>query len=766
MEKGQKRITIGVLAGGILDDFTKVVSRGVLRAAKRLGVNVVVLPGKYLDRDLSDNRELRYEYQYNTIFSYAEKEKIDALLVLAGSIGYCVSTERMKKMLTRYKVPCVLIASQVDGFVDVSYDNCAGVRQALEYLIKRVGCKKIGMIGGSSTNLDAEERKQTFFEVLREYGLPHDENVFVEGTLTRKNREIVSGFLDREPDLDAIFCVNDDTALGLYEELKSRGIQPGKDISVVGFDDVVAAARANPPIASVRADGAVLGEKALRMALAMLGGEKIESKKVPTRFILRDSVCQREEDGIFQADGAREFFALDNIFRDIFWRSEDRDDVGRMEQIKETMHALGGYLERQISEKKFFAEENGMQVYIDRLLNLGTMADADVENMLGIMKRIETVLKAWIRDGEHLYAMEKEFSLAYWKIIRAMDYENGRQREEQQTYNYSMKLFVRDMLEFENGNDQSYALILNNLEWLHIEHAFLYAFGEPQIHLFREEFEAPDHLYLKAAKCGNDVFAVPFTEQKTAVEDMLCNPYIQTDKKYSFVQIPLFYNESLYGVLLCDLTNEIFENGEFLVNQMSSAMRIIKLLKVNETIQQQLEESFEAMRENNVVLDTLSKSDGLTMTLNRRGFYQEAEKMLTEARESGKPLLVLYADMNNLKIINDRYGHENGDFSLKMIGRLLAEQIGEKGVAGRIGGDEFAGMLYYDEPDGGKSFLRALRQAFERENKNSDKPYNVTVSAGAVRIDPEEEMTLEEALAKADQKLYIAKQHRKKEVAK
>ena len=140
-----------------------------------------------------------------------------------------------------------------------------------------------------------------------------------------------------------------------------------------------------------------------------------------------------------------------------------------MEQIKETMHALGGYLERQISEKKFFAEENGMQVYIDRLLNLGTMADADVENMLGIMKRIETVLKAWIRDGEHLYAMEKEFSLAYWKIIRAMDYENGRQREEQQTYNYSMKLFVRDMLEFENGNDQSYSLILNNLEWLHID---------------------------------------------------------------------------------------------------------------------------------------------------------------------------------------------------------------------------------------------------------------------------------------------------------
>ena len=74
MEKGQKRITIGVLAGGILDDFTKVVSRGVLSAAKRLGVNVVVLPGEYLARALSDNRELRFGYQYNPIFCYAVKE--------------------------------------------------------------------------------------------------------------------------------------------------------------------------------------------------------------------------------------------------------------------------------------------------------------------------------------------------------------------------------------------------------------------------------------------------------------------------------------------------------------------------------------------------------------------------------------------------------------------------------------------------------------------------------------------------------------------
>lgn len=69
MEKKKKRFTIGVLVSGILDEFTKYVCKGILQGAKLAGVNTVIIPGKYIDRDLSDNQELQYEYQYNTIFS-------------------------------------------------------------------------------------------------------------------------------------------------------------------------------------------------------------------------------------------------------------------------------------------------------------------------------------------------------------------------------------------------------------------------------------------------------------------------------------------------------------------------------------------------------------------------------------------------------------------------------------------------------------------------------------------------------------------------
>ncbi len=132
----------------------------------------------------------------------------------------------------------------------------------------------------------------------------------------------------------------------------------------------------------------------------------------------------------------------------------------------------------------------------------------------------------------------------------------------------------------------------------------------------------------------------------------------------------------------------------------------------------------------------------------------------------GRDALVVYADMNNLKIINDRYGHEEGDFSLKVIADRLAGAAGKDGVAGRIGGDEFAYVCPYDGSDGGLETLAALYAAFQSFNEGTDKVYNVTISAGACVVKPDSGMTLEEALSVADEQLHEVKKLRSKEVAK
>ena len=231
------------------------------------------------------------------------------------------------------------------------------------------------------------------------------------------------------------------------------------------------------------------------------------------------------------------------------------------------------------------------------------------------------------------------------------------------------------------------------------------------------------------------------------------------------VLLPLFSNEMLYGVILCDMTEKVFENGEFLTYQFGSAIKVIELLKANAVIQSQLEESLITLKENNIALDTLSKSDALTGILNRRGFMDAAKEILQRNQRAGKGTLVAYIDMNNLKIVNDRYGHDEGDFSIKVISEQLI-QATKGGIAGRVGGDEFAIIMEYPIERGEHAFIEEIYKGFRQYNRTSTKPYNITVSAGTCLISAKAEIGLKEALNLADGKLYEEKQHKEKTVAK
>ena len=164
-------------------------------------------------------------------------------------------------------------------------------------------------------------------------------------------------------------------------------------------------------------------------------------------------------------------------------------------------------------------------------------------------------------------------------------------------------------------------------------------------------------------------------------------------------------------------------------------------------------------------LDKLSRNDVLTGILNRRGFNALAESVIKDNRELGRDTIISYVDMNNLKVINDRFGHDDGDFALKAVSTLLTEIIGNRGVVGRIGGDEYAFVYYGDKDE--KQLKEEVRRRFAEFNKSTDVPYNVTVSCGFYRIAKDDtERTLDDAMGMADQDLYIAKQMKDNRVLK
>lgn len=764
----KRRMTIGVLVSGITDDFSKSVCSGVLQTAKQMDVNIVVFPGKYVDRDVSYNPDLMYEYQFNSIFSYARKENVDAIIMAAGSIGCFTTKEYMTEMLKQFQdIPCILISYKLDGYINVQFDNYNGIKDGLKFLIEKTGCRRIGMIGGSRDNTDAIERKKAFVDTLESHGLQFDEKMYVAGNFSRNSKEAFRELLDSNPGIEAVFCVNDDTAFGLYEELNNRGYQIGKDIHVFGYDDVVLSTKVNPSLSSVRADGAELGEEALKMAVRLVHGEKVESRILSTRFIKRDSIGNGETEEDIREDSLFSMEEIEACFDDIFYRYRHENFQDKMKNIQDSFRKLIETLVL-VYGKGDDSPENFMEIQtaLEKFLYDGAIEYADISNLLNCFETIYRDLKGSLQDKGERAKLQDMFSAIYRRIIRATDAQLGKTAEHQEKENYAIKMFVRDVLQFEKGNDLSYTSMLGNLEWLGIKNAFVYTFSAPVMHLCREKFIPPKQLFLKAVLKAGKVSSVPSLEQRTELKKIFNNDYVDRTKRFSFVCMPLFSNEILHGILLCDLTEGIFLNGEFLINHMSSAAKMITLLKANEQIQQELEESLSILRENNIVLDTLSKSDGLTGILNRRGFYAEAEKLMQTGRKKGCSLLVIYVDMNNLKIINDRYGHEEGDFAIKLISDILSDEMKNAGIAGRIGGDEFACILEYQMADEGESLLKKIYQRFEDFNKSSAKNYNVTVSAGAFLMNAKDEIELKEALTLADEKLYEVKKYRKKDVAK
>ena len=567
-------------------------------------------------------------------------------------------------------------------------------------------------------------------------------------------------YIDKNPGVEAFFCVNDDTAFGVYAALKERGIEIGKDVYVIGYDNTLQGAKAKPSLSTVMADANALGVHALELALLAMGDSNAESIVIPTRFIKRESCgkekMKRKDAQLKRLDAAY----IDDYFDEIFYRyvMEGKDN-----RLKTIFHTI---MEMIIDGYRGDYQQDGIYTALPTLLEaffrMGALEYADVENLLVHIEEVSDIVIEKCADNVTLQKTFRGIGEIYRDVILSEEEHQGKMLTLEDQKNYDLKMFVTKSMQFEKGSAQSYEVLLQNLDWLDIGDAVLYAYDKPIVHLEQETFQIPRHIYVKAVLHNGAVKTTFGKSQRKRSKEMFHN-HLFENGSHAKVLLPLFSSEVLYGVLLCDMSEKLFENGEFLAGQLGTAMKMLYLLKTNEDIQNQYEESMVVLRENNIALDALAKSDGLTGILNRRGFTEDAAKRLEQARGQ-KDTLVAYIDMNNLKIINDRYGHDEGDFSIRTISQLLRE-IFPKGIVGRIGGDEFALLTEYTGEEL-EDIKYRVYNVFRVFNAGTDKAYNVMVSAGFYVIGKDSETELADALAFADEKLYIEKQNRPKVVAK
>lgn len=160
-------------------------------------------------------------------------------------------------------------------------------------------------------------------------------------------------------------------------------------------------------------------------------------------------------------------------------------------------------------------------------------------------------------------------------------------------------------------------------------------------------------------------------------------------------------------------------------------------------------------------LNMLYHEDFLTKLYNRRGFEQFSEEEFAEAKKHNIKTMTLSIDMDNLKYINDVYGHSHGDLALQTIADAMRQACSGCEICARIGGDEFAVFGYDYSEDKAKQYTENFLQYLKDFNADSSLPYCVNASFGYTISDPSLSISRKQYMKASDDLLYQNKRKRK-----
>lgn len=159
---------------------------------------------------------------------------------------------------------------------------------------------------------------------------------------------------------------------------------------------------------------------------------------------------------------------------------------------------------------------------------------------------------------------------------------------------------------------------------------------------------------------------------------------------------------------------------------------------------------------------TWAMQDELTGLLNRRGFLFFAQQQHSVAKRLGRKLLLLFMDMDNLKTINDKLGHELGDAAIQEMADVMRETFRTSDILARLGGDEFAVLAFESTTGYADALQTRLLRTVLAHNARKGRQFDVSMSVGAVIWDPESMESFEDVLATADKLMYEQKMLKKK----
>ena len=760
----KRRIKIGLLIDDIDSSFTQQTCRGAELGAINIDANLYIFPMKYLDsRDFLDDHS-RFEYQYNMICRFITEKNIDILYVLMGNIGCRTEYEKQIEFLNNLPdIPIVTLYTSFDGYPSVTFNNKTGLEGLLDHLFDKHDVKKIGYVSGPLTNGDAVERLQVFKETIENKGITYDENKVVYGNFEAACEDVVEDLLDRNPDLEAVVFANDLMALGGYNVFKRRGMIIGKDILVTGFDNAPFSSSIIPSLTTIDANPANLAFRAVTQTYKFLKDPEFKFE-IETFFINRESCgCEYSEITTYELemDLRSVFDKKDLPYAGIFEYLFGEYSLGKATTvIEDHLKDFLGSLFDVVKNKDFKKRRKHIKELFSIVIQDPILSYTTTEKIFNMLMVTQRQTSRFLDSDKDMMDLSELFSMIY----RTFTMYNSQMLEKKQEHIMNISEMVNRMTSeifvYDGNTEEAYQSMFTQFDKIGIASAYMLSFKDIIKHYRCDEWIQPQSLNLKAYEVEGVVGVLSMEDAEVSINDIFENQFLP-EHRVTMVLTPLYSFEEVYGVLLCEVNYSNLDCITPISIQLSSALKSLILIEKQRMVQRELENNLRRIEESNNALDELSKSDELTGIYNRRGFIENAEKAIKDKKNHGKTALVFYSDMDNLKKINDVYGHDDGDFALKEIANILLDTFRSSDIVSRFGGDEFVCFALVKIEGKGPEIKQRMEIITENHNALARKPYTVDMSTGYCEFECRDDVDIYKILDMADQMLYEEKKKKK-----
>jgi diguanylate cyclase (GGDEF)-like protein len=738
IEKGNKKLHFGVLMSTLDNACQQEAWNAIVDYAKEKDIHLTAYIGTYQNTDNTFNSYLESCFE-----SFCNGDSIDGLLLFSGFLAQNIGLDNFNEFVARIpkKLPTVSISFALPEIPSVLTDNTNGIYNAVEHLIKVHGRSKIAFVKGPEGHPEAEERFCGYKNALASNGIEFDERLVFPGDFGRHaGREAVRVMMDDNSiSVDAVVASNDQSAIGILTALKKRDVLVPSSVAVTGFDDDIISAMFAPSISTMRQNFVEIGQVSIDTLCNVVIGKQVnEITYVNPVFVARQSCgCLGEGsafvdsiNGDIHIDAATLFEFMSIKYTQLF------ENYVPEQQIKQWVTVL---FEMIVSDN--FVKDDFLRTLDEILVNYSHYYE-NFDNWHEALNILATGVEIYNNEIKCAQAVLSALVLAT-SLVHDIRYKEDRRKE----------YFL--------GDDRQRLRRITNTLLLMFDMDTL----ADELHKLFPTLSintALVVLYHNPIRCGDrnanrtiDTLIGFDGDTKFNIRHNSWNPILLGDystiadfdferERRTLLYLPLFFHDEEMGVLILPYNIDIsVDTYDRLRTVLSTATKGAELLSK---------------------VQTLSITDELTGILNRRGFFQFVyAKLHTLGRDPEALPIIMFMDMDGLKMINDNYGHIEGDTAISTFASVLKKSTRDEDVVGRIGGDEFVVFSSVKSEDNRKQIVDRIRSSLDDYNKQQLHPYKVAGSIGSVILETATKECFEAAMLSADSVLYEEKMAKKKQ---